>query len=357
MSKYQSLADVLRQEIAAGQYPLESALPTEAELSRRFSVSRQTVRQAVNLLENDGMVYRRQGSGTYVTNRPRRRVGERTVGVITTYITDYIFPSIVRGIESVLSASDCVMTLSATYNRPERERALLERVLQSTVDGLIIEGTQTALPTPNLDLYQRLREHNIPFVALHGCDPRLGDAVSVTMEDRQGGRMAVEALLRSGHRSLGGVFKRDDIQGPHRYEGFEQALRERNVSPAEADVCWFSTENKAAFFRKPAGQVFLRRVGSELNGIVCYNDEIALALLDALGAQGLSVPDDVSLVSFDNSAYSTVCHPRLTTLAHAKEAFGRRAAELLLRMMSGQREQSVCLPWTLIERESVKREK
>lgn len=355
MSKYQSVADVLRREIAEGRYPLESALPTEAELSKRFGVSRQTVRQAVELLVNDGLIYRRQGSGTYVTNRPRRRVGEQVVGVITTYITDYIFPSIVRGVESVLSASECVMTLSATYNRLDQERALLERVLQSPVDGLIIEGTKTALPNPNLDLYQRLREHNIPFVVLHGCYPQLGEAVSITMDDRQGGRMAVETLLQNGSARLGGIFKSDDIQGHHRYQGFTEALQARGATVNDEDVCWFATENRRSFLREAAGKALLQKAGGALDGYVCYNDEIAMLLLDELAALGLRVPEDVSVISFDNSAYSAVCHPRLTTLAHAKEEFGKQAALTLLRMMQGKPGHSLCMPWSLVERDSIRK--
>ncbi len=355
MSKYQDVADVLRREIAAGRYPLETALPTEAELGQRFAVSRQTIRQAILELENDGLVYRRQGSGTYTTHRPRRRVGECTVGVITTYITDYIFPSIVRGIESALSAADCVMTLSATYNRPAQERVLLQRVLQAPVDGLMIEGTRTALPSPNLDLYEKLRERNIPFVVLNGCYPELKNTVSVTMNDKAGGRMAAEYLMANGCRSLGGIFKRDDIQGRRRCEGFVQALAEHQVELTEDALCWFDTDSKRTFWREAAARAVLRRAGRELDGFVCYNDEIAMALLDELSALGLRVPEDVSVVSFDNSAYSAVCHPKLTTLNHAKESFGQQAAELLLELMQGRHAASRVLAWDMIERDSVRK--
>lgn len=123
--KYQLVASTLRREIADGIFAEGSLLTTEEELKRRFQVSRQTVRQAIALLEDDGLVVRRRGSGTYVKHGPRRHGETLTVGVVTTYITDYIFPSIVRGIEHVLSANGCMMNLSATYNRADHERMIL----------------------------------------------------------------------------------------------------------------------------------------------------------------------------------------------------------------------------------------
>ena len=114
-------AEPTTHDIASGHYKDGEALLTEAELKQKFGVSRQTVRQAISLLENDGLVIRRRGSGTYVNHGARKHSGMLNVGVITTYITDYIFPSIVRGIESALSAESCIMSLSATYNRTDHD--------------------------------------------------------------------------------------------------------------------------------------------------------------------------------------------------------------------------------------------
>ena len=150
--KYLQVADVLRREIAEGVFRDGQTLMTEEELRFRFNVSRQTIRQAIALLEEDGLVDRRRGSGTYVRHGPRRRMqGTVHVGVITSYITDYIFPSIVSGIESVLSENGVVMNLSATYNDSKTERSILERMLDGQVDGLIVEGVQTARETENED--------------------------------------------------------------------------------------------------------------------------------------------------------------------------------------------------------------
>ncbi|MEG2207174.1 MAG: GntR family transcriptional regulator [Clostridia bacterium] len=354
--KYQAVADALRRDIAAGLYRDGDTLLTEAELKDQFGVSRQTVRQAISLLENDGLVLRRRGSGTYVTHGPRKHNGTLSVGVITTYITDYIFPSIVRGIESVLSSENCVMSLSATYNRTDRERALLERVLETPVDGLIIEGTKTALPNPNIALYERLWERNIPVVFINGYYPQLKRNVHVVTDDEAGGRMAVSALLERGLRRVGGIFKSDDMQGHLRYQGFAAALEEAGLPVSDERICWFSTENLSRFLCEETGAAFLRRLRADTDAVVCYNDDVALRLMEQLSAQGISVPDDLSLISFDNSAFSGICSPKLSTLSHPKDAFGREAARKLLRMIEGAQEESVALPWELVLRESMRRQ-
>ena len=352
--KYQTVAETLRHEIATGVYKDGDALLTEAELKQKFGVSRQTVRQAISLLENDGLVLRRRGSGTYVNHGPRKHSGELSVGVITTYITDYIFPSIVRGVESVLSAESCIMSLSATYNRADHERALLQRVLESPLDGLIVEGTKTALPNPNTGLYERLWERNIPVVFINGYYPQLPRAVYVVTDDQGGGRMAAAYLARAGFKRIGGIFKSDDMQGHLRYQGFSADMQERGLPVRDENVCWFSTESKRRFLRDETGAEFIRGLKGNMDAVVCYNDEIALELMDVLTGAHLSVPQDVSLVSFDNSAYAGICYPKLTSLSHPKDAFGREAAVKLMNMIAGRKETSTVMPWQWFERDSVR---
>ncbi len=352
--KYQAVADALRRDIATGVFQDGDTLLTEEALKDKFGVSRQTVRQAIALLENDGLVVRRRGSGTYVTHGPRKHGGILQVGVVTTYITDYIFPSIVRGIEGALSHENCIMSLSATYNHTHHERALLQRLLETPVDGLIIEGTKTALPNPNIGLYEKLVERNIPFVFIHGFYPQLPRNVHVVMADEAGGRQAAEALVARGLTRLGGVFKSDDMQGHLRYQGFAQAMEAHGLPLRDEHCCWFTTENKQSFLADSAGKAFLDGLKGHVDALLCYNDEIALHLMEALGEAGLSVPRDISLISFDNSPYAGICTPKLTSLSHPKDEFGRAAALKLLRMMNGQKEQSAVMPWTLTERGSIR---
>ena len=88
------------------------------------------------------------------------------------------------------------------------------------------------------------------------------------------------------------------------------------------------------------------------SAIICYNDEIALRVVSYLNKTGLSVPGDMAVVSFDNSQYSELSVPRITSLSHAPFNVGRMVAELLFHSLSGAPCASALAPWTLIEKES-----
>ena len=86
--------------------------------------------------------------------------------------------------------------------------------------------------------------------------------------------------------------------------------------------------------------------------MVCYNDEIAARLISYMTRRGVSVPGDIAVVSFDNSQYSEMSTPRITSLSHEQDNVGRLAAELLFRHMRGEVCASAFAPWVLIEKES-----
>ena len=354
--KYLQVADMLRREIADGVFRDGQTLMTEEELRMRFGVSRQTVRQAIALLEDDGLVDRRRGSGTYVRHGPRRRQGTVHVGVVTTYITDYIFPSIVQGIESVFNENGVVMSLSATYNDTRTERNILERMIGGQVDGLIVEGTRTAMPAENLDLYRRLTERNIPILFMNSYYPELAQIPHVVMDDRGGGRIAAREALNRGYRRPACVFKTDDRQGQERMNGFLDEVRSRGMDIPPERILTFGTEDRMTLFESGRGAEFARNLpGSGVDCMICYNDVFAVSLMAILRQQGVRLPEDMGFIGFDNAVFAEMANPGLTTLGHPKEAFGALVAEKLLRMIAGQREESTSVPWTLIERESLPR--
>ena len=241
--KYQTVADTLRREIQSGQYDETMLLPTEQALCGQFQVSRQTVRQALSLLASEGLIERRQGSGSHLAKRDKG--GRRTVAVITTYISNYIFPSILREIETVLAANNCALTLYATQNLVANERKILTSLLDEHVpDGILVEGIKTGLPNPNLDLYQEITARGIPMVFLHGYYREMPDCLSVLDDNYRGGRMLVEYLYNKGHRAIMGLFKNDDIQGLQRYSGYLEGLRDLGLPLDQQHVFWYNTETK-----------------------------------------------------------------------------------------------------------------
>ena len=125
--KYERIVAWVQEEITNGSLHRGDKLPSENNLMEHFSVSRQTVRRAMEALTEKGVVEGRRGSGTYVTVNTRQYAGkEIRIAVMLTYVDTYIFPSIIRGIESVFSREGCTLQIAMTDNAVEKERMLLK---------------------------------------------------------------------------------------------------------------------------------------------------------------------------------------------------------------------------------------
>lgn len=352
--KYQQVADALRSDILDGVYQKRMLLPTEQLLCQRFSVSRQTVRQALSVLAAEGMIERRQGSGSHILqNKEPSNAPRRTVAVITTYISNYIFPSILREIETVLSANNSAPTLYATQNQISNERRILQSLLDGKLpDGILVEGTKTGLPNPNLDLYRKLISRGVPMVFMHGIYPELSDCLSVLDDNYGGSRQLVEYLYQKGHRSISGIFKNDDLQGLQRYAGYADALRDLGLPLEDQRVFWYNTESKDFLLSDSSFWDVSSDLLLNCTALVCYNDEIASRMVSLLMNHGLRIPEEIAVVSFDNSPYSELSVIPITSLSHEEYNVGRMAAQLLVRLFHGERGTSQLAPWTLITRKS-----
>jgi GntR family transcriptional regulator of arabinose operon len=347
MTKYETLANKLRSKIISGVYKEGDMLPSENELVVSEKLSRQTVRKALALLESEGRISRRRGKGTFVVGNSVRRERTNNIAIVTTYISEYIFPDILRGIEQVLSQNGYTPFISATYNRVDNECEILKTLLTKPIDGIIIEGTKTALPNPNIDLYRSIEQARIPMVFINGYYPDFKPPVYVVADDRAGGAAAVRHLLRKNRRSIAGIFKSDDIQGHRRYAGYAQALREANLPVNDDYVLWYTTET-----RRKLIETNLLETLSGCDAVVCYNDEIAMQVLEILKENRIEVPGRIAIVSFDCSMFSDITSPKLTSLLLEKEKVGRLAAGKLVNMLRGIGENPFVMPWQMIEKES-----
>lgn len=352
-SKYVQIASLLRTKIQEGLYQSTMRLPTEMELSQTYQVNRQTVRRALALLTSEGLIERRQGSGSYV--RDSAQAHGNSIAILTTYINDYIFPSILQDAQTIFARNGYSTMVFCTHDQVNMEREALKDVLNSPVCGLLVEGTRTALPNPNLDLYQQLRESGVPVVFFFGSYAALPGAVCISDDDSQGGYLLTQLLLKKGHQNIAGIFKSDDIQGHDRYFGFLRAFRDAGLPLPDSNVLWYTTEEKNQLLKHHDTSVledFIKNRAKGATAVVCYNDEIAFSLIDFLSASGIRVPEDMAVVSFDNSSYSEFCRVKITSLAHGTKHIGRIAAERLVGMLQGQKMESEVVPWTLVEKES-----
>jgi len=334
--KYSILANAIRKKIAGGTYRDGDKLPSENELSLQYGYSRQTVRQAFGVLEEEGLLRRERGSGTYVHHKMKNSAKTMTIGVITTYITDYIFPSIIRGIESELTHRGYSLTLGVTKNRVENENKILHSFIDKKVDGIIVEGTQTAFPNPNITLYKQLDECGIPYVFFNGFYRDL-PCVHITTNDRECGAAAAEYLIQDKHcKKLGGIFKSDDMQGHERYAGFAEGVLKCQKELDDDAVIWFTTAEKESLFSEHNADVVLKRLEG-CSGIVCYNDQVAYSLIKLLEKYDSKVPNDVAVIGYDNANLLEYSSLKITTFEHPKEKMGSLAASKIVNLVENSK--------------------
>lgn len=352
-AKYQQLADMLRSELQQLARRGGSKLATEAELSQHYHMSRQTVRHALDLLEAEGLIQRRQGSGTYIADQ-RPSGGHQQIAVIATFLDDYIFPAILHEIQSSLSQAGYGTLVFTTENQVSKEREILAKLLERKISAVLVEGSKTALPTPNSDLYRTLQSKHVPVLFFHGIYSNLTGFPCLLDDNYSGGYQLAQYLLGKGHTKIAGIFKGDDMQGPQRYHGVVNALRDAKIPIRDSGFLWYDTENRTAVIdgSNHLLDAFISHRLSDATAVVCYNDEIAYHLIRRLLETGKSVPDDVAVVSFDNSYYCQIGPVSITSIGHKTNRIGKIAARLLLDLLAGGKPQSLSLKWELFCRKS-----
>ena len=208
----------------------------------------------------------------------------KNIAVVTTYISDYIFPRLIQGMDNVLSESGYSIILKNTANSRQKEARCLEELLKKDIDGLIIEPSKSEMICKHRNLYQNLDKFEIPYVFIQGIYSEMRDKPHILMDDAQGGYLVTRYLLELGHKKIKGFFKADDMQGLERHKGYVKALQESGIAYDPDDVVWFHTEDRKV---KPALMAKeMVQSGQLPDGIVCYNDQIAVQVMEELEKLG-----------------------------------------------------------------------
>ncbi|RDW20701.1 GntR family transcriptional regulator [Oceanobacillus chungangensis] len=336
-TKYSIVKQSIKSKILDGTYKPNQKIKSESELMEIFGVSRHTVRLAIGDLVTEGWLYREQGSGTFCADREKNgsqisHARNKEIAIIATYISDYIFPSIIRGAEEYLSKNGYQVSIFSTNNDHENEKRVLEKILTQNFDGVIIEPTKSAISNPNINYYLNLENQKIPYIMINAYYDEL-EPLSVTMNDEKGSYLLTEHLINLGHNNIVGFFKTDDNQGSKRMKGYLKAHRDLGKSINPANIVTYRSDEKN---KKPVEEFsrILSSTSERPTGIVCYNDELAVKLLDVIREQKLTVPEDISIVGFDNSFLAEVTEVKLTTIEHPKSEMGKVAAKLILDLIN-----------------------
>ncbi|MFS0638247.1 GntR family transcriptional regulator [Mesobacillus foraminis] len=342
-TKLDKVKQEIKSRILDGTFQPNQKISSESELMKQFAVSRHTVRAAIGELVNKGWLYREQGAGTFCADRSmdsRLMSGsnQKNIAIITTFISEYIFPSIIRGAESYLSKHGYNVSLFSTNNDHSEEKRILEKILTEQFDGVIVEPTKSALSNPNISYYLNLERQQIPYIMINAYYDEL-EPVSITMNDEKGGYVQTEHLIQLGHTNIVGFFKTDDLQGVKRMKGFIKAHRKFGVPINPNGIVTYDSSGKAAKPVEALARLLSVEQSARPTAIVGYNDELAILMLDVFREKSISVPEDLSLVGFDDSYMGRLTEVKLTTIQHPQSKMGETAAKMIVNMIKEKNSQ------------------
>ena len=331
--KYLEIVNWVQDRINKKELKPGDKLYSENELSEMFHLSRQTVRHAIAVLEQQNFLTRIQGSGTYISGTALgASSGEKTmnIAVISTYVDSYIFPNIIKGKEKILSKEGYMVQIAFTNNKIERERDIIQNILEkNNIDGLIVEATKSALPNPNLMFYEEIMKRNIPVVFFNSYYPSL-PAPHVALNDKLMGKKVTQYLIQKGHKKIAAIFKADDGQGHLRYAGYVEAMLEADLKLNDINIIWLDTEY-VRDLKDEKKQILTRIEGC--TAVFCYNDEIAFLLEEICQREGIRIPEELSIIGIDNSELSELSEIPFTSISHPMEKLGTKVAKNLIEVI------------------------
>ena len=250
-----------------------------------------------------------------------------TIGVVVTTIADPFIAEIVQGVESTAYDHGYSVILASSSGKSGRELAAVEMLGSKRVDGLIVTSSRVGA------LYQEhLDRLGVPIVLINSHREQRGAyTFSVNVDNRHGARTATEHLIDLGHRRIayvtGAVKHSDDLE---RQAGYRQAL-------AEAGIAYDPGLVVPGTGRSGGGErafPMLSVLSPPPSAVFCYNDMTAVGLMQAAQDDGLKVPEDLSVVGFDDIPLASYVTPPLTTIAQPVPKMGRIAVEMVLALAS-----------------------
>jgi LacI family transcriptional regulator len=284
----------------------------------------------------------------YTANRSARGLSAgRTglVGILVPLVYPAYFSAILAGAAEALSERDLQIVLSPTGHEHDREVSVLDR-LHGLTDGALI-----ILPEETSEELERLLDGGFRFVVLDPLMPLDERIPSVSAAHASGADQAMRHLLELGHRRIAQITgPRGWLATEDRRRGYRAALATAGVLPDPA--LEVRAEPEIAPGREAANH--LLDLPEPPTAIFAFNDNIAIGALQAARARGLRVPDDLSVVGFDDVEHATIVTPTLTTVRQPLAEMGRTAVSLLTRLLENQRFETlhVELATRLVVRES-----
>ncbi|MEV6697377.1 LacI family DNA-binding transcriptional regulator [Streptomyces sp. NPDC051453] len=263
--------------------------------------------------------------------RPTQLRGERArlVGLVLPELQNPIFPAFADVIGGALAQQGLTPVLCTQTNGGVSEADYVELLLQQQVSGVVFAGGQFAQADARHEHYRLLSERKVPVVLVNAAIEDLGFPC-VACDDAVAVEQAWRHLSLLGHERIGLVLGPDD-----HVPSMRKLAAARGVVRAAGGTLPEDAVERAMFSLEGGQAAAARLMRRGITGIICASDPLALGAVRAARREGLRVPDDISVVGYDDSAFMNCTEPPLTTMRQPIEAMGRAAVELLVTQIQG----------------------
>lgn len=246
--------------------------------------------------------------------------GTETLGLLVPDISNPFFSEMAKTIEDRAHESGMSVILCSTDENEEKEKKYLELLQRKQVDGFIVASS-----FHNKTLLKNIVDSHVPLVMLTQHDPGLG-VTSISVDDFKGGHEATSHLISKGHRDIA-IIAEYTYSSKLRTYGYLEALEEHSIQSQEGNI--FRTVASIENGRDCLKQIIERE--KRPTAIFACNDLIAIGVIQAAKEAGINVPEDLSVVGFDNTILSTTTVPGLTTIAQPIKDMGRRVVDVIIK--------------------------
>lgn len=303
---------------------------TSREIAREAGVSTATVSRVVHrpekvraeTLERIRKIMERHyyvSDGTAVALASRR---SQLLGLIIPTITNSIYASSTQALKRVAQDAGYSVLLGISEYSVKQEELLIHQLIERRVEGLVLTG---AARKP--EVYRKIRHNNIPFIITWQLVPE-PSTPCVSFDNYKAACTAVEHLVTLGHRRIGLICGRSDVndRARERRRGYESVLRKYDI-PTDSRLIF---ERDFEFIEGRAAMNRLLRTAPRPTAVFCANDIQAIGALYECRESGISIPEEMSIIGFDDLPIAQYTWPQLTTIRVPADEMGRRTAESLL---------------------------